>query len=84
MHLIDLIGYLAAACTTLSFIPQVVKVYKTKSTHDISLGMFVTFFMGIAFWLVYGIMQNAIPIIMANSITLFLSGYVLICKLKYK
>ncbi len=75
-------GYLAAACTTISFIPQAVKVYRTKSAKDISLGMFSLMTAGVLFWLIYGIMLNSPPIIVANAVTLFLSLYILVMKIK--
>jgi MtN3 and saliva related transmembrane protein len=75
-------GYLAAACTTISFIPQAVKVYKTKSAKDISLGMFSLMTAGVLFWLIYGIMINSLPIIAANAVTLFLSLYILMMKIR--
>lgn len=83
MHLISTIfGYIAAACTTISFVPQAIKVYKTKSTRDISLGMFLLMSTGVAFWLIYGLMINSYPIVLANAVTLFLSFYILIMKIK--
>ena len=77
-----IIGYIAAACTTASFIPQAIKVYKTKNTRDISLGMLALMTFGVFAWLVYGIMISAMPIIAANLITLLLSLYILIMKIK--
>lgn len=79
----ELIGTLAATLTTVSFIPQVWQVWRTKHTHDISLSMYATFSVGIALWLAYGISLNAWPIIIANAITLFLAGAVLIMKLRF-
>jgi len=65
-------GTIAAICTTTSFIPQVVKVWQTKSTGDISLGMFILFTIGVISWLIYGILLNELPIILANTATFFL------------
>jgi MtN3 and saliva related transmembrane protein len=78
------IGFFAAFCTTIAFFPQAVKVWKTKSTKDISLYMFVIFTLGVFSWLIYGIIISDLPIILANAITLILSLFILICKLKYK
>ena len=75
-------GYLAAACTTISFIPQAVKVFKTKSTKDISSGMFLLMTTGVTFWLIYGLMIDSFPIIAANAVTLFLSLYIFVMKVK--
>lgn len=80
--MIDMIGFAAAACTTIAFIPQAVKVYKFKSTKDISLGMFVLMTAGVFCWLVYGILLNSLPIILANTITFLLALYILLMKIK--
>lgn len=78
----SIIGIIAAVCTTGSFIPQAVKVYKTKHTRDISTGMFVLMTTGVFFWLIYGIIIGSMPILGANLITLILSLYILIMKIK--
>ena len=78
------IGFFAAFCTTIAFFPQAVKVWKTKSTKDISLYMFVIFTLGVFSWLIYGKIISDLPIILANAITLILLLFILICKLKYK
>jgi MtN3 and saliva related transmembrane protein len=75
-------GYLAAFCTTASFLPQVIKVFKTKHTKDISLGMFLLMTAGVSFWLVYGLLISSPPIIMANTVTVVLSFYILFMKVK--
>ena len=79
----ELIGSLAAILTTSAFIPQVWQVWRSKHTKDISLAMYATFTCGVALWLGYGILLNAWPIILANSITLLLAGTVLILKLRF-
>ena len=78
------IGFFAAFCTTLAFFPQAVKVWKTKSTKDISLYMFVIFTIGVVSWLIYGIIISDLPIVLANAVTLILSLFILSYKLKYK
>jgi MtN3 and saliva related transmembrane protein len=78
------IGFIAAFCTTFAFLPQAIKVWKTKSTKDISLYMFVIFTLGVFSWLVYGITISDMPLILANAITLILSLFILIYKIKYK
>ena len=78
------IGFFAAFCTTIAFLPQAVKVWKTKSTKDISLHMFVIFTIGVFSWLVYGIIISDLPVILANAVTLILSLFILVCKLIYK
>lgn len=78
----DWIGSIAAALTTLSFVPQVWLVLRTRHTHDISLGMYAIFTCGVAMWLAYGILLGSWPIIIANGITLLLAGTVLIMKIR--
>lgn len=80
----ELIGFLAAICTTIAFIPQALKVWKTKSTKDISLMMFVIFSFGVLCWLVYGLLLFNLPLIVANAITLALSIYILVNKIIFK
>lgn len=83
MQLIDLIGSVAATLTTVSFIPQVWRVWTTRHTRDISLSMYIAFTGGVALWLVYGMMIASWPIIIANSITVCLAGAVLVMKLRF-
>lgn len=83
MQTTELFGYLAATLTTDSFILQVVQVWRSKHTKDISLGMYSIFTVGIGVWLIYGILLGSTPIIIANCITLVLAGSVLAMKLKY-
>jgi MtN3 and saliva related transmembrane protein len=79
----ELLGYIAAALTTGSFLPQAVMTIRTRNTSGISLGMYVVFTTGVAVWLAYGIVINSGPIIASNTITLGLAGTVLAFKLKY-
>lgn len=76
-------GYLAAAMTTLAFVPQAVKTIRTRDTRSISLGMYIVFTAGIAMWLVYGIALNSVPMILANIVTFLLSATILGLKLKH-
>ncbi|MBI3903415.1 MAG: SemiSWEET transporter [Nitrosomonadales bacterium] len=78
----DWTGSIAAALTTLAFVPQVWQVLRTRHTHDISLGMYATFTCGVAMWLAYGILLISWPIIIANGITLLLAGTVLVMKIR--
>ena len=80
----DIIGYIAAFCTTISFLPQVIRIWQTKNTSAISLGMYLIFVIGIALWLVYGLIIWNIPMIVANAVTLLLAGTVLVLKLKLR
>lgn len=83
MQSLDLIGSLAATLTTTAFVPQVWKIWQTRHTHDISLGMYVAFTCGVALWLLYGILLGSWPIIIANGITVCLAGTVLFMKLRF-
>lgn len=82
MQLANLIGSIAATLTTISFIPQVWQIWRTKHTKDISLVMYASFTSGVALWLLYGVLMDAWPIIIANSITVCLAGAVLIMKIR--
>jgi len=83
MNTIDWIGSAAATLTTAAFVPQALKVWHTRHTADISVGMYALFTLGVALWLTYGILLGAWPIIIANSITLLLAGAVLVMKIKF-
>ena len=73
----EIIGFIAAICTTFAFIPQVMKVCKTKQTKDLSLRMYSIMFMGILLWLFYGIRIDSLSIILANLVTGTLVGMIL-------
>jgi len=77
MTLADIVGYIAAVGTTGAFIPQALKVYRTKKTEDLSLGTFLLFSAGVLLWVVFGVIIRSIPIIMANGITFIISCYIL-------
>ncbi len=81
MGLTDAVGAVAAALTTLAFLPQVVKTLKTRRTRDISTSMWSMFCAGVALWLAYGLMMGAWPLIAANLLTLVLAGIILGVKL---
>lgn len=83
MEFVDLVGFVAGACTTLAFLPQVMKVWKTKHTKDLSLGLFSLFLVGILLWLFYGVVVGSLPIIMANFITFIFVFILLVFKIKY-
>ncbi len=77
------IGFVAAVLTTISFVPQVLKIWRTRSAKDVSLGMYSLFTLGIVIWLVYGVLIESWPVILANVVTLILAGAVLLMKLKF-
>lgn len=83
MNMVEIIGSVGAACTTLSFVPQVLQIWKTRSAKDVSLPMYITFMVGIICWFTYGLMLNAWPIIVANTITFVLALAVVVMKLRW-
>lgn len=84
MSQLDLIGYLAAFLTTSAFIPQAWLTWKRKRAEGVSLGMYAIMVSGVLCWLLYGLMLGALPIIIANIITLILALFILTMKLIYK
>jgi MtN3 and saliva related transmembrane protein len=83
MNWITLLGLAAAACTTISFLPQAIKTIKTKDTRSLSLGMYAILVIGIALWAIYGIIIKDWPLIIANVITVIFSGIILAFKIRY-
>ena len=79
----DIIGFFAATLTTASFVPQAWHTFQTKDVSGISLSMYSAFTVGVALWLVYGLLMGAWPIVIANFITLSLAGAILAMKLRY-
>jgi MtN3 and saliva related transmembrane protein len=79
---IDAIGYAAAIFTTVAFVPQVIKSWRTRSTGDLSSTMLVVFTAGIILWLIYGLAIGSMPVILANAITLVLSATLVMLKLR--
>ncbi|MES2730525.1 MAG: SemiSWEET transporter [Bacteroidota bacterium] len=84
MNKSELIGLVAGAFTTISFVPQVVKTWKTKSAKGLSLGMFSLFCVGLILWLIYGILIDALPVIITNSVTIVLALTLIYFKFKFK
>ena len=81
---ITTIGIVAAILTTSSFLPQTIRIIRTKDTHGISMSMYLVFNMGVCLWLAYGILMGSLPIILANAVTLVFTLSILIMKLRYK
>ena len=79
-----MIGTIAAVLTTFAFLPQVIKVIKTKNTESIALGMYLMQVLGIALWLAHGLVIQDLPLILANSVSFILSGIILVYKIRYK
>ncbi len=84
MNLIDWVGTLAAILTTTSFIPQAWQTFRTRDVSGISLGMYSLFTVGVALWLVYGLLVQSWPIIIANAITTSLAMVILYMKFRYR
>ncbi|BAT55332.1 hypothetical protein NOS3756_43110 [Nostoc sp. NIES-3756] len=84
MDFVTILGIVAATLTTVAFLPQVWRTWKTKSAKDVSFIMLIAFMSGLVLWLIYGIILNALPIILANSITLVLNFIILWLKIKYR
>lgn len=80
---ITFVGLLAGFCTTVSFLPQVIKTIRTRHTADISLGMFLLFTLGCCLWLFYGVLMRDVAIILPNAVTIALSAIILSCKMRY-
>ncbi len=83
MDHVTLLGLTAGTLTTLSFLPQVIKTWKTRSTRDISTGMFVMFCTGIFLWALYGLAIDSMPVIFTNVVTFFLALIILMLKIKH-
>lgn len=81
---IDLFGFLAALLTTIAFLPQLYKTWKTKSADDVSLIMLILFIIGLLFWIIYGLKIDSIPILVANIITFIFNFSILILKITYR
>ena len=81
MPLTEITGYVAAFLTTSAFLPQAIKVVKTRNTEGISLWMYIIFTLGVACWLIYGLIIQVLPIIIANAITLIQSIIILYLKI---
>ena len=80
----DIIGYISAVLTTASFVPQAWHTFRTRDVSGISLGMYSAFTSGVSCWLIYGLLLQAWPIVIANLITLALALTILLMKLRYR
>jgi MtN3 and saliva related transmembrane protein len=83
MQVSDALGYLAATLTTVSFVPQAWRTFRTKDVSGISLKMYTLFTLGVAVWLAYGIVLGEVPMMIANSTTLLLAIPVLVMRIRY-
>jgi MtN3 and saliva related transmembrane protein len=80
---VNAIGMVAAVCTTVSFVPQLIRVWRLRSAREISLTMFLVFSLGVFLWLVYGISIHSTPVMLANAVTLGLSLAILALKVRF-
>lgn len=81
--IIEILGYISATLTTIAFLPQIIKTVKTKSAKDVSMGMFVLFTTGVFLWVIYGILTNTMPVLIANAVIFCLALTQIILKIKY-
>lgn len=79
----ELIGYAAATLTTVAFVPQVIRVYRTRSVEGISTSMYLAFLVGVTMWVLYGIQIGSLPVVIANAVTFLLAAAVLVGKMRY-
>jgi len=83
MQASDVLGYVAATLTTVSFVPQAWRTFRTKDVRGISLKMYTLFTLGVAVWLAYGIVLGEVPMMVANTATLLLAIPVLVMRVRY-
>ncbi len=81
---LELLGFVAGACTTFSFVPQVVRIWKTRSAEDVSLAMYFIFCSGVVLWIFYGFSKGAVSIIFSNVLTLLLAASILVMKFLFR
>ena len=84
MDAVTVLGIVAGALTSTGFIPQLIKAWKTKSTGDVSLWMYLISSTGILLWLIYGLIISSLPLILANAFTLVIAAAILALKIKYR
>lgn len=83
-NMVTWLGLFAAFCTTVSLLPQTIKIISQKQTRDISLSMYIIFTTGVLLWLIYGILTKDMPVMLANAVTFVLSITILVLKIRYK
>ena len=84
MDFITILGLVAGALTTVAFLPQMFQIWRRKSAKDVSYVMLIIFMTGLSLWLIYGIILGALPVIIANAVTLCFNLIILWLKIKYK
>ncbi len=84
MELVTAIGFTAGALTTVAFLPQLQRTWKTRSADDVSLAMLLTFTTGVLLWFVYGLLVQSWPIVVTNVVTFLLTAAILVLKLRFR
>ena len=84
MNWISILGLVAAFCTTIAFLPQAIKIIRTKDTSSISTAMYSLFTVGTLMWLLYGIYSHNLPVVLANAVTFIIATIILFYKLRQK
>lgn len=79
----DLIGAIAGTLTTISFVPQVMRVFKTRQTRDISMTMMLLFSLGVAMWVAFGYLVDSMPVVWTNAMTLVLALTIVAAKVRF-
>lgn len=83
-EVVDILGLIAGTLTTIAFLPQLYKTWQSKSANDVSSVMMITFCIGVFLWFIYGLAIQAMPVIVANAVTLVLALLILLLKIRYK
>lgn len=83
MSITDLVGFTAAVICSISMTPQVIKIYRTKETRDLSLGAFSVLATGLFLWLVYGLLIQSIPVIAGNAVGVSFTLYIIVMKIRH-
>lgn len=81
---VEIIGIIAAVCTTAAFVPQAYKIWKEKSAKEVSLSMYLVMFTGLILWLCYGFLIDSLSIKLANTVTIMLVLMIIYYKIRYK
>ena len=84
MTIATFIGFVAGTLTTLSFVPQVLKTFRSKRCDDLSWGMLLAFTTGVFLWFVYGLFLRSAPVMLANLVTLLLLVWLVVMKIRYR
>jgi len=80
---VEIVGLVAGFLTTAAYLPQVLKVWRSRSARDVSLGMFSLMVVGLLLWLAYGLLIGSLALILSNTVTLILATLILIGKLRF-